>query len=231
MEIARDCMHILSSGALKRMESRERENFHRVFWICSIILHELEAVLKLHPIGLRQFHEVVPLPLTDAEDEGYYYFFAQASLRKILTETLDVVGYRVGQVIYAPLLAAELCKQVDDWCMFSTISSADRQLTATDNHLPSLVRFPISPNPLFDLRKSFLRLQYLALHTVIFWPSVLQLLENNVGSSSDNGRVPERLEKAQSGARDCIENCALVAEVAEELVMQRHLGLQFTIWV
>jgi hypothetical protein len=119
MELARDCMHILSSGAVKRMEARERENFHRVFWICSILLHELEALLKLHPIGLRQFHEIVPLPLTDAEDEGYYYFFAQASLRKILTETLDVVGYRVGQVIYAPLVAAELCKQVDDWCMFS----------------------------------------------------------------------------------------------------------------
>lgn len=106
-----------SSGTLKRMDTNERENFHRVFWINSVLLHELEAVLKLHPIGLRQFHEVVPLPLTDGEDEGYYYFFAQASLRKLLTETLDVVGYRVGQVIYAPLVAQELCKQVDDWCM------------------------------------------------------------------------------------------------------------------
>jgi hypothetical protein len=65
---------------------------------------------------------------------------------------------------------------------------------------------------------------------VIFWPSVLQLLEHNVANTIDNGRVSERIEKAQSEARDCIENCALVAEVVEELVMQRHLGLQFTLW-
>jgi hypothetical protein len=119
------------------MEARERENFHRVFWICSILLHELEALLKLHPIGLRQFHEVVPLPLTDSEDEGYYYFFAQASLRKILTETLDVVGYRVGQVIYAPLVAAELCKQIDDWCMLSTNSTREPVINSS-RQSPSL---------------------------------------------------------------------------------------------
>jgi hypothetical protein len=100
-------MHIFSSGTVDQLEPKERSNFHRVFWICSVILHELEAILKLHPIGLRQFHEVVPLPLTDYEDEGYYFFFAQASLRKLLTETLDVVGYRVGQVIYAPVVAGK----------------------------------------------------------------------------------------------------------------------------
>jgi hypothetical protein len=56
-------------------------------------------------------------------------------------------------------------------------------------------------------------------------------MENNVATGGDNGRFSERLEQAQSEARECIENCALVAEVAEELVMQRHLGLQFTLWV
>lgn len=55
---------------------------------------ELESILKTHPIGLRQFHEVVPLPLTETEEEAFFYFLAQASLRKLLTETLDVVGYR-----------------------------------------------------------------------------------------------------------------------------------------
>jgi hypothetical protein len=213
------------------METTERENFHRVFWICSVILHELEAVLKLHPIGLRQFHEVVPLPLTDADDEGYYYFFAQASLRKILTETLDVVGYRVGQVIYAPLVAQELCKQVDDWCML--LPRADISLTDmhyTDKHLPSHVRFPVTTVPIFDLRKAFLRLQYLALHAVIFWPSVLQLLESSATAGPDsNGNILDR-KKAQREARECIENITFVCEVAGELLMQRHLGLQFVIW-
>ena len=48
----------------------------------------------MHQIGLRQFHEVVLLPNTETGEEAFYYFFAQVSLRKLLTETLDVVGYR-----------------------------------------------------------------------------------------------------------------------------------------
>jgi hypothetical protein len=210
-EVARDCMHILSSGTVDRMEPKERGNFHRVFWICSVILHELEAVLKIHPIGLRQFHEVVPLPLTDYDDEGYYFFFAQASLRKLLTETLDVVGYRVGQVIYAPVVAAELCKQVDEWYA----------------HLPPHVRFPLNTSPVFDIRKAMLRNQYLALHAVIFWPSVLQVLESGANTQTPS---TENLSVAQEEAKTCLENIQLVCLTTEELVMQSHLGLQFAIW-
>jgi hypothetical protein len=213
-EVARDCMHILSSGTVDRMEPLERGNFHRIFWICSVILHELEAVLKMHPIGLRQFHEIVPLPLTDHEDEGYYFFFAQASLRKLLTETLDVVGYRVGQVIYAPVVAAELCKQVDEWYA----------------HLPAHVRFPVSTSPVFDLRKAMLRIQYLALHAVIFWPSVLQVLESGATNPSQPQTSPENLTIAQAEAKTCLENIQLVCLTTEELLMQSHLGLQFVIW-
>lgn len=47
----------------------------------------------MHPIGLRQFCEIVPLPLADEEQTGFYYFLAQASLRQILTEAIEVVGY------------------------------------------------------------------------------------------------------------------------------------------
>lgn len=55
---------------------------------------ELEAMLKMHPIGLRQFHDLVPLPLGDEEDVGLYYFLAQTSLRELLTSAMEVVGYR-----------------------------------------------------------------------------------------------------------------------------------------
>jgi hypothetical protein len=48
----------------------------------------------MSPIGLRQFHDFVPLPLSDNEDVSFYYFFAQASLRKLLMEALDIVGYK-----------------------------------------------------------------------------------------------------------------------------------------
>lgn len=213
MEIARDCMHILSSSSTSNMPPLEKQNFHRVFWITSVVLHELEAILKLHPIGLRQFHEVVPLPLSDAEDEGYLSFYAQCSLRKLLTETLDIVGYRVGQVIYAPVVAAELNKQVEEWY----------------NHLPPSVRFPVTNTPLFDLRKAFLRFQYLSLHAVIFWPSVLQMLEH-AASRTLPSKNSSRVHELQSEAQHFVRYSHLVCEACEELLMECHLGLQFTIW-
>lgn len=58
--------------------------------------------MKMHPIGLRQFHDIVPLPLAEEEEIGFYYFLAQASLRQILTETLDVVGYHSQFPSFAP---------------------------------------------------------------------------------------------------------------------------------
>ena len=214
-EVGRDCMHILSSGSVERMTNQQKLNFHRVFWTCSVVLHELEAVLKMHPIGLRQFHEAVPLPLAESDDDGHLFFFAQASLRKILTEVLDVVGYRVGQIIYAPVVAAELNSQVGEWY----------------EHLPSGVRFPLTTTPLFDLRRAFLRLQYLTMHSVINWPSVLQLLEHGqTPPASGDMKAQERLSKLQAEARSFIEHATKVCEAAEELLMEGHYGLQFTIW-
>lgn len=228
IEISRDCMHILSSNVLMRMEPKDQSNFHRVFWVTSMLVHELEAILKLHPIGLRQFHELVPLPLSEAEDDGLY-FFAQASLRKLLMELLDIVGYRVGQIIYAPvvvgiqsprsppflyhtnLLTAELCKQIEEWY----------------EHLPPGVRFPLTIAPLFDLRRAFLRLQYLTLHSVIYWPSILQLLEYGANGGA---HIQDRLPSLHKDAAHFMEYATKVCECCEELLMEGHLGLQFCIW-
>jgi len=168
----------------------------------------------MHPIGLRQFHDLVPLPTTESDEEGFYYFFAQASLRKLLMETLDVVGYRVGQIIYAPVMGAELRKQAEEWY----------------DHLPPPVRFPISAAPLFDIRKSFLRLQYEALHAVILWPSVHQLLESNSTRGHEHLQVGDHLASVQKECQEFIKHCVVTAQLAEELLVRRHLGLQYTIW-
>ncbi|KIW01031.1 hypothetical protein, variant 2 [Verruconis gallopava] len=213
-EVARDCMHILSSGTLERLSHKDKLNFHRIFWTCSVVLHELEAVLKMHPIGLRQFHESVPLPLAESDDDGHMYFLAQASLRKLLTETLDVVGYRVGQIIYAPVVAAELCSQVEEWY----------------DHLPPGIHFPLTTSPLYDLRRAFLRFQYLTLHSVIFWPSILQLLEYNASNANGEVNSPERLQQLQKDASHFVEYSQKVCDASEELLMVGHYGLQFTIW-
>jgi hypothetical protein len=107
---------------------------------------------------------------------------------------------------------AELCKQVEEWY----------------EHLPPPIRFPVNTSPLFDLRKSFLRVQYVALHTVIFWPSVLQYLELCAGG---NGELSSsKMQSLQKEARSWVQYCILCCGCAEELLVQRHLGLQFAIW-
>ncbi|KAJ4373798.1 hypothetical protein N0V83_002537 [Neocucurbitaria cava] len=209
---ARDCMHILSSQATRRFNPTEQEAFNRAFWACSTILHEVEATSKMHPTGLRHFHDLVPLPQFEEEDSGFYFFLAQISLRKFLTQTLEVVGYLTGRVIFAPVVIGELRKQVREWY----------------DHLPSVVRFPLDASPLFDSRKSFLRIQYIALHVVFGWPSVLKILENSEGDPT----IPdqETLRVTTEQANSCIRSSALLMSIADEQLMGRKMGTHFTLY-
>lgn len=209
---ARDCMHIFSSRMMTRMTHSEQEALHRAFWACSTILHELEATMKMHPIGLRHFHEMVPLPQFEEEDSGFYYFLAQISLRKFLTQSLEVVGYHSGQVIYAPVVTRELRKQVREWY----------------DHLPSVVRFPLDATPVFDSRKSFLRAQYVALFVVLGWPSVLKIMEHGEGEGPPLDADTRAVTKDQ--AASCIQGCCLLTSIADEQLMSRKMGTHFSLW-
>ncbi|KAF1841370.1 uncharacterized protein K460DRAFT_408837 [Cucurbitaria berberidis CBS 394.84] len=211
-QAGRDCMHILSSKALRRFNPSEQEAFNRAFWACSTLLHELEATSKMHPIGLRHFHELVPLPQFEEEDSGFYFFLAQISLRKFLTQTLEVVGYLTGRVIFAPVVIGELRKQIQEW----------------HDHLPSVVRFPLDATPLFDSRKSFLRGQYIALHVVLGWPSVLKILQDSESDVTMQDQDTRRV--TTDHAQSCLSSSALVLSIAEEQLMGRKIGTHFTIY-
>ncbi|KAF2741543.1 hypothetical protein EJ04DRAFT_571614 [Polyplosphaeria fusca] len=211
-QAARDSMHLLTSRILNRWTQTEQEAFHRVFWATSTILHELEATMKMHPIGLRHFHEVVPLPQFEEEDSGFFFFLAQISLRKFLTQSLEVVGYHAGRVIYAPVVTRELRKQVKEWY----------------DHLPQAVRFPIDATPVFDSRKSFLRGQYIALFVVLGWPSVLKIME--IGDAGDGGLGDQELALTREQAQGCIQGCCLFLKVADEQLIGRKMGTHFTLW-
>jgi hypothetical protein len=166
----------------------------------------------MHPIGLKHFHELVPLPQFEEEDSGFYFFLAQISLRKFLTQTLEVVGYLTGRVIFAPVVTGELRKQVREWY----------------DHLPAVVRFPLDATPLFDSRKSFLRIQYIALHVVLGWPSVLKILEN-----SESDIVSQDTETSlvtREHAQHCMTSSALLMSIAEEQLMGRKMGTHFTLY-
>jgi hypothetical protein len=174
--------------------------------------HRIEATIKMHPIGLRHFHDLVPLPQFEEEDSGLYFFLAQISLRKFLTQTLEVVGYLVGRVVFAPVVTGELRKQVREWY----------------DHLPSIVRFPLDSTPLFDSRKSFLRGQYVALHVVLGWPSVLEILKQGDSGAAHQGQDTQLVIRDQ--AQDCLRSSALYLSIADEQLMGRKMGTHFTLY-
>ena len=234
------------------MDDGTKEELHRILWSCSIFLQsvldncktlkwhlpilcsELEAILKMRNHDMRLFQATVPLPLGSDGEEGFYYFLAQASLCKLLTDGLNAVGFfgmtfAAGsqfyanvfsntfvdsKVIYAPIIATELRNQVAEWYL----------------HLPLPIRFPIDTSPLFDLRKAYLRAQYYAIFVVIFWPSVIKTLENDPrGKETCNSNLTE-WENVSRQSEECVRYCALFVGAAEQLLLGPHLGLQFMLW-
>lgn len=125
--------------------------------------------------------------------------------------TLNVDSLATGEVIFAPVVIGEIRKQLREWY----------------DHLPSVVRFPLDNTPLFDSRKSFLRIQYVALHVVLGWPSVLRILENSEGEASIQDE--ESAVVAREHARNCIKSSAMLLSIADEQLIQRRIGTHFTL--
>ena len=119
-----------------------------------------------------------------------------------------------GKVIYAPIITTELRQQAHEWY----------------SHLPAAISFPIDDTPLFDPRKSFLRLQYLIMFIVLDWASVLRVLEfhdRHQDPAYPQGELPDstRYEVAE-----CIKYCCLYLGVAEEQLAGRKLGTHVSVW-
>lgn len=169
--------------------------------------------MKMHPIGHRAFQEIVPLPRFEDEDTGFYYFLAQISLRKMLQDVLDVVGYREGKVIYAPVVTSELRKQAREWY----------------SHLPPAISFPIDTSPVFDPRKSFLRAQYVSMYVVLEWASVLRVFEAFAAPDAA-GHDSEEVVLAKAEAQECFKYCVLYLTIAEEQLVNWKLGTHNSLW-
>ncbi|CAK7218173.1 hypothetical protein SBRCBS47491_003417 [Sporothrix bragantina] len=115
-----------------------------------------------------------------------------------------------GRVVYAPVVTTELRNQAAEW----------------HRHLPVAIRFPLDNTPLFDARKSFLRLQYFSLKTVLEWASVLKVMEayHNDRENTDD------LALARIEATECFRCCALYLEVAAEQLLGWQLGTSISLW-
>ena len=115
-----------------------------------------------------------------------------------------------GKVNYVPVVTAELRNQAQEW----------------HRHLPAAIRFPADDTPLFDARKSFLRMQYFSICIVLEWASVLRVMEV-YGTDQD---VSDEIILAKSEAQICYRYCALYINVAEEQLLGWKLGTFISIW-
>jgi hypothetical protein len=55
---------------------------------------ELEICLELPSSGIRTFQESLSLPTSSVDEEGLYYFLALISLRKLLAEVIETIGFK-----------------------------------------------------------------------------------------------------------------------------------------
>lgn len=112
---------------------------------------ELEVCFELPPSGLRQYDTVVPLPVSDFEEQGLYYILAKASLRKLMMEVADTVGltckhFQNTLSKLARLLVANCHSSV--WCSIRTsrhirAPEAGGWLVPASSRLASLSHRPI----------------------------------------------------------------------------------------
>jgi hypothetical protein len=101
-------------------------------------------------------------------DKVQSYFLAEIAMRRMLHRCTTAIRLRSdGKLVYAPVIAAELEYQLDEWY----------------NYLPRLVRFeregvvrPVDGSTDSAL-EGFLRTQYYACKASIYWPAVYQAIE------------------------------------------------------
>lgn len=114
-------------------------------------------------------------PTASDSDSEFYpqssdlsYFVAEITMRKMLQRcTWSTSTMAEGRHVYAPIVAAELERQLDDWLQL----------------LPQQLSFCASPAIGSHLRRDtssaqvqFLRTQYFAFKTSIYWPAVYEAI-------------------------------------------------------
>lgn len=144
------------------------DQIQRAFWVTYSFENELCACLELPQSGLRTLQEKVPLPIGSNDDSGLFFLLGLSSFRKVTTEVLDTGGWASGSAIYAPRIALELRKQLDEW----------------HEHLPARLKFDLDESDMFDPLISYLRSQYYALTSFISWPFVLRALKSGTVADS-----------------------------------------------
>ncbi|CAK7229755.1 hypothetical protein SCUCBS95973_007335 [Sporothrix curviconia] len=150
----------------------EAELCSRSFWACYLIEHELQAYVSYGANLLRDFEETVPLPMSDYDEPGIYWFLSEIALRRIFARQRGGRGWN-EHTLFEPVVVGEIALQMAQW----------------HSNLPTPVKFDLDDEggsgggvdvvpPLLDPIKVFLRAQYYAIHAALHWQYVVQLLSS-----------------------------------------------------
>lgn len=110
-KVSREYMTLLKTNWLSD-DAQNSDAKCRTFWVAYVLekypipitlqvrLHtkntgsELEVCLELPSSGIRTLQESLPLPTSPVDEEGMYNFLAVISLRKLLAEVIETVGFK-----------------------------------------------------------------------------------------------------------------------------------------
>ncbi|KAL6232692.1 hypothetical protein BDW75DRAFT_247036 [Aspergillus navahoensis] len=112
-------------------------------------------------------------------DQAQSFFLAEIAMRRMLHRCNSAVKHSPdGRLSYAPSIALELERQLDEWY----------------EYLPASIRFAKDPGPLPADRSgslsNFLNVQYYCCKLSIYWPAVFQVIQ-------DGGASPQLLDHCQ----------------------------------
>ncbi|KAK5189617.1 hypothetical protein LTR99_006150 [Exophiala xenobiotica] len=204
-----DAIHEASLGVLAIIQCKRRleadtdlqRMSHRAYWACYLLEHELQAYISYSACLLQSHHDSVPLPLSDHDEPGMYWFLAEVAFRRILSNPHAGIGWNAN-TLHAPVVVEEIVSQMSLWYA----------------HLPSQLKFPLGLSPILDPHKSFLRGQYYSINCVLSWSHVVRILTNQAHDEEDMNR------DLQAASRS-LEFSVLAIFSVESLVQDRHLLL------
>ncbi|KIH93770.1 hypothetical protein SPBR_04129 [Sporothrix brasiliensis 5110] len=209
----------------------------RSYWACYLIEHELQAYVSYSANLLRDFEDVVPLPMSDYEEPGIYWFLSEIALRRIFARQRGGRGWN-GHTLFDPVVVGEIALQMAQWhsnlpapVQFDLDEVASSEATGhgntpvgTGTGSGSGMGLGMGPGvdtmdvrPLLDPIKVFQRAQCYAVHAALYWQYVVQMLSQPQHGQSDQRTV----EAAALSLRYSVVHVFAV----ESLLQGRHLLL------
>lgn len=191
-----------------------REMCHRAFWACYLIEHELQGYVPFSALLLQVLHDEVPLPTSDYDEPGIYWFLSEIAIRRIFTRPRHGIGWNM-HILYEPVIADEIASQMSQW----------------QANLPHPVKWPLEDSvhmrSLLDPQKVFLRAQYYAVTSVLFWQYVVRLLTgpNPTRKNPPDASTEREHTRIRDAAAKSLRYAVIHVYAVESLFQSRHVML------